>query len=154
MVTVAVLLPRRLVLLDGLPQAQCIVVFLFQVFPAVHQGVIAEFLGEEHIFCPAGEHQFLAVHLFIGIPRDDWCPFCLVERAQMMGDVAGVEFHAGEIFHLVRYKQVKVGDAGGTGIEHQDAACSESWFDLLVGGLEVLLIVDVSRLNGQSNREL
>ncbi len=154
MVTVAVFLTRSFLLLYGLPEIECLVVFLFQVFPSVHQGVIVEFLGEIQIFGSAGKHQLFPVHLFIRVPGDDRCPFLFAECVQVLCNVTDVEFHAREIFHLVCYEKVEVRVAGGTGIENQDTSCSESWFDLLVGDLEVVLIVDVPGLYAESNWEL
>ena len=49
-------LTRSFLLLYGFPEAECLVVFLFQVFPSVHQCVIVEFLGEIQIFVPAGKN--------------------------------------------------------------------------------------------------
>ena len=153
-VAIAVFLTRSFLFLYGLPQAECLVVFLFQVSASVHQCVIVEFLGEIQIFVPAGKHQLFPVHLLIRVPGDDRCPFLFVERVQVLCDVTGVEFHAGEILHLVCYEKVEVRVAGGAGIEHQDTALSESWFDLIVRDFEVLLIVDVPRLYTESNRDL
>jgi hypothetical protein len=120
----------------------------------VHKGVIMQVLGEVQIFGSAGEHELFPVHLFIRVPGDDRCPFLFLKCVQMVCDVAGVEFHAGKILHLVCYEKIEVRVAGGTGIKNQDAPCSESWFDLLVGDFEVLLIIDVPRLYAESNREL
>lgn len=153
-VAVAVFLTRSFLFLDGFPEAECLVVFLFQVFPSVYQCVIVEFLGEVQVFGSAGKHELLPVHLFIRVPGDDRCPFFFAERVQVLCDVTGVEFHAGEIFHLVCYEKVKVRVAGGTGIENQDTPCSESWFDLIVSDFEVLLIVDVPGLYAESNWDL
>ena len=113
-----------------------------------------EILGEIQVFGPAGKHQLLPVHLFILVPGDDMCPFCLVECVEMVCDIAGVEFHAGEILHLIRYEKVEVGDAVGTSIKNQDTAFSESWFDLLVGDLEMDLVIDVSGLYAESYGKL
>jgi len=66
----------------------------------------------------------------------DWCSFLFVKVVEVLFDVACVEFHAGEILHLVRDKEIEVGGAGGTGIKNQDTPLSESWFDLLVGDLK------------------
>ena len=119
-VAVAVFLTRSFLLLYGLPEAERLVVFLFQVFPSVHQGVIVEFLGEIQVFGPAGEHEFLPIHLFISVASHDWCPFLLAERVRMVCDVAGVKFHPAEILHLIRNKEFEIGGAGRTGIENQD----------------------------------
>jgi hypothetical protein len=113
-----------------------------------------EVLGEVQVFGSAGKHELFPVHLFILVSGHDRCPFLLTEGVQVVCDITLVEFHAGEILHLVRYKEIKIGDAGCTGIENQDTALSEFWFDLLVGDLEVLLIIDVPRLYTESNREL
>jgi hypothetical protein len=107
-VAVAVFLTRSFLFLYGLLEAECLVVFLFQVFLSVRQGVIVEFLGEVQIFVPAGKHQLFPVHLFIRVPGDDRCPFLFVERVQVLCDVTGVEFHAGEILHLVCYEKVEI----------------------------------------------
>jgi len=154
MVAVAVLLPGRFVLLDGLPQAEGIVVFLFQVSASVCHGIIVEVLGEVEVFCPAGEDEFLAVDLFVFVSCDDWCPVILVECSEVLCDVAGVEFHPGEIFHLVGGDEVEVGGAGGARIEHQDATLSESGFDLLIGDLEVVLVVNIPWLYAEAYGDL
>jgi len=154
MVAVAVLFSGRLVLLDSLQQAEGIVVFLFQVSASVRQGIIIEGLGEKEVFCPAGEDEFLPVDLFVFVSCDDWCPVILVERSEVLCDVAGVEFHPGEILHLVGGDEVEVGGAGGARIEHQDAALPESRFDLLIGDLEVVLVVNIPWLYAESYGDL
>lgn len=113
-----------------------------------------EALGEKEIFSPAGEDEFLPVDLFVFVSCDDWCPVILVERSEVLCDVACVEFHPGEILHLVGGDEVEVGGAGGARIKYQDAALSESGFDLLVGDFEVILVVDVAGLDAESDGEL
>jgi hypothetical protein len=153
-VAVMLFLTQPFLLLYGFPQADCFVVLLFQVFPSVHQGVIIQVLGEVRVFGSVGKHELFPVHLFCRVPGDDWCPFHLSEGVQMACDIASVEFHAGEIFHLVCYEKVEVRVAGDTGIENQDAACLQSWFDLLVSDFEVLLIIDIPGLYAETNRNL
>jgi hypothetical protein len=72
----------------------------------------------------------------------------------MLCDITLVEFHAGKILHLICYKKIEIWDAVGTSIKDQDTTFSESWFDLLVGDLEVVLIIDVSGLYAESDGKL
>ena len=60
-----------------------------------------EILGEVEVFDPAGEGESLPVDFFVLVAGHDPGPFVFLECPEMMGDVTLVEFHPGEVVHLV-----------------------------------------------------